>query len=102
MLCSRWIAPSAKADRGSLGVKIDDKPGPIRTPRDPALIRSGFLKGLGTSRGGHWTPDFGPFCAEFCAWNRTDIAMMQAARHQMPRAFDLTGGGIDAPAKLQR
>ena len=35
-----------------LGVKIDDKPGPIRTPRDPTPIRSGFMKGLGTTRGG--------------------------------------------------
>ena len=33
-------------------VKIDDKPGPIQTPRDPVLIRQSFMKGLGTSRGG--------------------------------------------------
>ena len=30
-----------------LAVKIDDKPGPVRTPRDPALIRNRFMKGLG-------------------------------------------------------
>jgi thiamine pyrophosphate-dependent acetolactate synthase large subunit-like protein len=35
-----------------LGVKIDDQPGPIQTPRDPTLIRSRFMKGLGTSQGG--------------------------------------------------
>ena len=33
-------------------VKIDDKPGPIQTPRDPVLIRQRFMKGIGTSRGG--------------------------------------------------
>jgi hypothetical protein len=27
------------------GVRIDDKPGPMQTTRDPALIRSGFVKG---------------------------------------------------------
>jgi thiamine pyrophosphate-dependent acetolactate synthase large subunit-like protein len=35
-----------------LAVKIDDKPGPIQTPRDPALIRQRFMAGLGTGRGG--------------------------------------------------
>jgi hypothetical protein len=35
-----------------LAVKIDDNPGPIQTPRDPTLIRSRFMKGLRTSRGG--------------------------------------------------
>jgi thiamine pyrophosphate-dependent acetolactate synthase large subunit-like protein len=35
-----------------LAVKIDDKPGAAQTPRDPALIRSRFMKGLGTGRGG--------------------------------------------------
>ena len=33
-------------------VKIDDKPGPIQTPRDPTAIRASFMKGMGTSRGG--------------------------------------------------
>ena len=33
-----------------LGVKIDDQPGKGQTPRDPALIRSRFMKGLGSSR----------------------------------------------------
>ena len=33
-------------------VKIDDKPGPIQTPRDPVLIRQRFMQGIGTSRGG--------------------------------------------------
>jgi len=35
-----------------LAVKIDDKPGAGQTVRDPALIRSRFMKGLGTGRGG--------------------------------------------------
>jgi len=35
-----------------LAVKIDDKPGTGQTPRDPALIRNRFMKGLGTGRGG--------------------------------------------------
>jgi thiamine pyrophosphate-dependent acetolactate synthase large subunit-like protein len=35
-----------------LAVKIDDQPGTAQTPRDPALIRNRFMKGLGTSRGG--------------------------------------------------
>jgi hypothetical protein len=35
-----------------LAVKIDDAPGQGQTPRDPTLIRSRFMKGLGTSRGG--------------------------------------------------
>jgi thiamine pyrophosphate-dependent acetolactate synthase large subunit-like protein len=33
-----------------LAVKIDDQPGQGQTPRDPALIRSRFMKGLGTGR----------------------------------------------------
>jgi len=35
-----------------LAAKIDDKPGPVQTPRDPSLIRIRFMQGLGTSRGG--------------------------------------------------
>jgi thiamine pyrophosphate-dependent acetolactate synthase large subunit-like protein len=35
-----------------LAAKIDDQPGKGQTPRDPALIRSRFMKGLGTGRGG--------------------------------------------------
>ena len=35
-----------------LAAKIDDKPGAAQTPRDPALIRNRFMKGLGTGRGG--------------------------------------------------
>ena len=35
-----------------LAVKIDDQPGQGQTVRDPALIRSRFMKGLGTGRGG--------------------------------------------------
>lgn len=35
-----------------LAAKIDDKPGPIQTPRDPTAIRMSFMKGMGTSRGG--------------------------------------------------
>jgi thiamine pyrophosphate-dependent acetolactate synthase large subunit-like protein len=33
-----------------LGVRIDDQPGRGQTPRDPALIRSRFMNGLGTGR----------------------------------------------------
>ena len=42
------------SDDGPLFVaaKIDDKPGPVQTPRDPALIRNRFMKGLGSSRDG--------------------------------------------------
>jgi hypothetical protein len=41
-------------DRGPvlLAVKIDDEPEQGQTPRDPALIRSRSMKGLGTGRGG--------------------------------------------------
>jgi thiamine pyrophosphate-dependent acetolactate synthase large subunit-like protein len=35
-----------------LAAKIDDKAGPIQTPRDPALIRNRFMKGLGTGKAG--------------------------------------------------
>jgi thiamine pyrophosphate-dependent acetolactate synthase large subunit-like protein len=35
-----------------LAAKIDDQPGQGQTVRDPALIRSRFMKGLGTGRGG--------------------------------------------------
>jgi thiamine pyrophosphate-dependent acetolactate synthase large subunit-like protein len=35
-----------------LAAKIDDQPGVTQTPRDPALIRNRFMKGLGTSRAG--------------------------------------------------
>jgi len=35
-----------------LAAKIDDKPGTGQTPRDPALIRNRFMKGLGIGRGG--------------------------------------------------
>jgi thiamine pyrophosphate-dependent acetolactate synthase large subunit-like protein len=34
-----------------IAVKIDDTPGAGQTPRDPTLIRSRFMKGLGTGRG---------------------------------------------------
>jgi len=34
-----------------LAVKIDDRPGLVQTPRDPTLIRSCFMKGLGTGQG---------------------------------------------------
>jgi len=33
-----------------LAAKIDDQPGKGQTPRDPVLIRSRFMKGLGTGR----------------------------------------------------
>jgi thiamine pyrophosphate-dependent acetolactate synthase large subunit-like protein len=35
-----------------IAVKIDDQPGVGKTVRDPALIRSRFMNGLGTGRGG--------------------------------------------------
>jgi thiamine pyrophosphate-dependent acetolactate synthase large subunit-like protein len=35
-----------------LAAKIDDKPGAAQPPRDPALVRSRFMKALGTGRGG--------------------------------------------------
>jgi thiamine pyrophosphate-dependent acetolactate synthase large subunit-like protein len=42
------------SDDGPLFVaaKIDDKPGPVQTPRDPALIRNRFMKGLGVGKTG--------------------------------------------------
>ena len=60
---SEWVRDEAHFDRlidrrfddGGpilLAVKIDDEPGNAQTPRDPPLIRSRFMKGLGTSRGG--------------------------------------------------
>jgi thiamine pyrophosphate-dependent acetolactate synthase large subunit-like protein len=39
-----------------IAAKIDDKPGVGKTVRDPALIRSRFMKGLGTGRGGALDP----------------------------------------------
>jgi thiamine pyrophosphate-dependent acetolactate synthase large subunit-like protein len=35
-----------------LAVKINDKAGAAQPPRDPSLVRSRFMKALGTSRGG--------------------------------------------------
>ena len=35
-----------------LGVKIDDKAGPVQTPRDPIAIRMSFMRGMGTSGAG--------------------------------------------------
>jgi thiamine pyrophosphate-dependent acetolactate synthase large subunit-like protein len=35
-----------------LAVRIDDKPGAAQPPRDPALVRNRFMKGLGISRAG--------------------------------------------------
>jgi thiamine pyrophosphate-dependent acetolactate synthase large subunit-like protein len=35
-----------------LAAKIDDKPGEIQPPRDPALVRNRFMKGLGNARAG--------------------------------------------------
>jgi len=35
-----------------LAAKIDDKPGLVQTPRDPALIRNRFMKGLGVGKSG--------------------------------------------------
>lgn len=60
---SEWVRDEAHFDRlldrrfdeGGpilLAAKIDDAPGHGQTPRDPALIRNRFMKGLGTSRAG--------------------------------------------------
>jgi thiamine pyrophosphate-dependent acetolactate synthase large subunit-like protein len=35
-----------------LAARIDDKPGAAQPPRDPALVRNRFMRGLGTARGG--------------------------------------------------
>jgi thiamine pyrophosphate-dependent acetolactate synthase large subunit-like protein len=59
---SEWVRDEAhferlldrRFDEGGpvlLAVKIDDAPGQGQTPRDPALIRNRFMKGLGTGRG---------------------------------------------------
>lgn len=60
---SEWVRDEAHFDRlldrrfdeGGpilLAAKIDDAPGQGQTPRDPALIRNRFMKGLGTGRAG--------------------------------------------------
>jgi thiamine pyrophosphate-dependent acetolactate synthase large subunit-like protein len=62
ILASEWVRDEAHFERlldrrfedGGpilLAVKIDDTPGAGQTPRDPALIRSRFMKNLGTGRG---------------------------------------------------
>jgi hypothetical protein len=35
-----------------LAAKIDGKPGPVQTPRDPVLIRNRFMKGLSVGKAG--------------------------------------------------
>jgi thiamine pyrophosphate-dependent acetolactate synthase large subunit-like protein len=35
-----------------LAAKIDDQPGAVQPPRDPALVRNRFMKGLGNERAG--------------------------------------------------
>jgi len=35
---------------GALAAKIDDTPGEIQPPRDPALVRNRFMKGRGHER----------------------------------------------------
>lgn len=35
-----------------LGVKVDEKAGPVQTPRDPIAIRMAFMKGMGTAGAG--------------------------------------------------
>jgi thiamine pyrophosphate-dependent acetolactate synthase large subunit-like protein len=35
-----------------LAAKIDDQPGEVQPPRDPALVRNRFMKGLGSERAG--------------------------------------------------
>src|SRR5580698_698058 len=58
IVASSWIRDQAHFDelvgRGFahggpvlLAAKIDDKPGEVQPPRDPALVRNRFMKGLG-------------------------------------------------------
>jgi thiamine pyrophosphate-dependent acetolactate synthase large subunit-like protein len=58
---SQWIREEAHFDqiiaRGFrdggpvlLAAKIDDQPGTVQPPRDPALVRNRFMKGLGNER----------------------------------------------------
>jgi thiamine pyrophosphate-dependent acetolactate synthase large subunit-like protein len=60
---SHWVCDEAhfeqlidrRFDNGGplfLAAKIDDQPGAAQPPRDPALVRSRFMKALGTGRGG--------------------------------------------------
>jgi len=60
---SEWIRDEAHFDsliaRGFrhggpilLAAKIDDQPGAVQPPRDPALVRNRFMKGLGNERAG--------------------------------------------------
>ena len=60
---SHWVRDEAhfetlidrRFDEGGpvlMAVKINDKPGAAQPPRDPALVRSRFMRGLGTGRGG--------------------------------------------------
>jgi len=60
---SHWIRDEAHFDelagRGFrdggpvlLAAKIDDQPGAVQPPRDPALVRNRFMKGLGNERAG--------------------------------------------------
>lgn len=60
---SAWASTNAEFDKlvappfntsgpRLIAAKIDDKPAVGQTPRDPALIRNRFMKGLGTSRAG--------------------------------------------------
>jgi thiamine pyrophosphate-dependent acetolactate synthase large subunit-like protein len=60
---SHWVRDEAHfetlidrrfADGGPLflAARIDDQPGAAQPPRDPALVKSRFMKALGTSRGG--------------------------------------------------
>ena len=62
IVSSEWVRDEAHFDKlldrrfddGGpvlLAVKIDDEAGKGQTPRDPALIRSRFMRGLGTGRG---------------------------------------------------
>ena len=60
---SEWVRDEAHFDeligRGFkqggpalLAARIDDKPGEIQPPRDPALVRNRFMKGLGNAKAG--------------------------------------------------
>lgn len=60
---SHWVRDEAhfetlidrRFDEGGpvlLAVKINDRPGATQPPRDPALVRSRFMRALGTGRGG--------------------------------------------------
>src|SRR5262245_50856751 len=100
ILCNRWIAGGGPA---ALGVKIDDDPGPIQTPLDARHGLLGSNVGIGASRELGWTSE--PPRRHWCRFlsPQPDRQRYDAVRTARGRcgAFDLTGGKIDASAKLR-